>query len=431
MNATFYLFGKLSQGYTQYPDDYARQIFEHYIPIDTDKTRLVIHRHGELMYYIYVRPLDLDIQKDARQRAASLGMCILLNGVMFTAIRKLYRLFEEIFSSIMLQGVIIGLDNTGHEEARITHFNEKTPEVERITRLLRQGMESWSDSFAKLPSPSYGISTDEVKQLSLDCPESELVNMAHQYSHTVIYPDGKDVSDALSGYKTIVKQLNEEKEELNRRYDALVKQYIKIRRQKNKTFLVTLLVAALLGGGLLFTIYQNKIEDELMESESIIGNLSSRASHLEKSLNLSEQEKLRHEHQYSTLKKIVDEQLPILISELQLGSANDTGAILATPGEMLFAEEMRYLKVHMRYIGMQSNEKIELSLRLYQPDGRMLHLSATDECTLKTSVPVKNGKTCDFVFPDIFSEWQIGNYRLEIWYQDRCLKSQFFTLHAI
>ncbi len=428
MNATFYLFGELSEGYTQYPDDYARQIFEHCIPADTTKARLVIHRHGELMYYIYVRPLDTS--KDIGQKS-SLGMCILLNGVMFTAIRKLYQLFEETFSSAMLQGVIIGPDNTGHEYARIAHLHEKLLEVERITRLLRQGMEAWSDDFAKLPPPSYGISTDEIKQVSLDCPESELVAMAHQYSHTVILPEGEEISDALSGYKTIIKQLNEEKEELNRRYDALAKQYIKTRRQKNKTFLVTLLVAALLGGGLLFTIYQNKIEDELMESESIIGNLSNRANHLEKSLNQSEQEKLQHKHQYSTLKKIMDEQLPILISELKLGSVDDAGTILAAPGETLFAEEMRYLKVYMRYTGIQTDEKIELSLRLYQPDGRMLRLSAADEFTLQTSVPVKSGKVSDFVFPSIFSEWRIGNYRLEIWYQDHCLKSLPFTLHAI
>ena len=58
MNCSVYIFGELSSGYTQYPEDSSSHILNRLITNCKATTQLVIRRDDNLMYYSYVRKLE-------------------------------------------------------------------------------------------------------------------------------------------------------------------------------------------------------------------------------------------------------------------------------------------------------------------------------------------------------------------------------------
>ena len=73
MNNSVYVFGNLGVGYTQYPEGYAQEIFYKFFEQSSARSQIVIHREKNLMYYGYVRKLDVPERY--------IGFCALLNGV--------------------------------------------------------------------------------------------------------------------------------------------------------------------------------------------------------------------------------------------------------------------------------------------------------------------------------------------------------------
>ena len=51
MSISVYLFGKFNQGYSQYPDDYSKKIFDICYQNSKAVSQIAIHRDGDLMYY--------------------------------------------------------------------------------------------------------------------------------------------------------------------------------------------------------------------------------------------------------------------------------------------------------------------------------------------------------------------------------------------
>lgn len=58
VNSSIYIFGSFDNGYTQYPDNYAKEIYQNLFAQARSKSQIVIHRDKELMYYGYIRQLD-------------------------------------------------------------------------------------------------------------------------------------------------------------------------------------------------------------------------------------------------------------------------------------------------------------------------------------------------------------------------------------
>ena len=58
VNSSIYIFGSFDNGYTQYPDNYAKEIYQNFFAQARSKSQIVIHRDKELMYYGYIRQLD-------------------------------------------------------------------------------------------------------------------------------------------------------------------------------------------------------------------------------------------------------------------------------------------------------------------------------------------------------------------------------------
>ena len=89
MNSSAYVFGNLGGGFTQYPEDYAHEIYEEFQLKAEAPSQVIIHRDKSIMYYGYIRKLDKEGQY--------IGLCVLLNGVMLSKMANLFGVSSPIF----------------------------------------------------------------------------------------------------------------------------------------------------------------------------------------------------------------------------------------------------------------------------------------------------------------------------------------------
>ena len=105
MNVTVYLLGKLGKNYTQYPDDYTRDIFTEFDKNITSRTQLIIYRKDTLIYYTYLHPLS--------ENGKYIGIAIVLNGIMCSDIHSIFKLCEDIVTTMAVNGDILEFADNG------------------------------------------------------------------------------------------------------------------------------------------------------------------------------------------------------------------------------------------------------------------------------------------------------------------------------
>ena len=86
MNSSTYIFGELSDGYTQYPEDSSSNLFKSIQSQCVAPSGLVIHRDENLMYYVYIRKID---------KKRFIGFAVVINGYYLPQIHRLFSIFEK------------------------------------------------------------------------------------------------------------------------------------------------------------------------------------------------------------------------------------------------------------------------------------------------------------------------------------------------
>ena len=118
MNSSVYIFGELSSGYTQYPEDSSSYVLKTLYRHCKAPTQIVIHRDGGLMHYCYIRKLDDD---------KYIGFCIAVSGYYLSKIDVLFSLFENTIERVVKQGVIIHFSENGTLATSIGVLRIKAP----------------------------------------------------------------------------------------------------------------------------------------------------------------------------------------------------------------------------------------------------------------------------------------------------------------
>lgn len=164
MNATVYVFSKLNGKYSQYPDDYTRELFDKFQSLSGAGAKMVIHREGDLMYYGYIRQLT--------RKEDYMGFCILLNGVMLTGIEPLAVLFEKVY------------------DAANVFFTVEM--AESVSAMIKEGVAKIECK--ALPPVVYGISRDMTKVfVDEDGNKEEIVRAVAMYPYVVLeYNEGRE-----------------------------------------------------------------------------------------------------------------------------------------------------------------------------------------------------------------------------------------------
>ena len=243
MNCTIYLFGNLGQGITLYPNDYTKNIFKEFISRASAPTQLIIHRDGAIINYGYMRKIE---------NGHLFGICVQINGQYLTAIKKIFELFEDITTNIVVRGDIIQLNNQGNLISTTSNFTDKPQEVDRIISYCQTELTKMSSYCQKLPHIDYSTSDSDISSFRDSDSNQNIVNSSVKNGYTFVYKANDYDTLALRGYRSTLYSLNKENEANKQTITELDKKLSVLKRQKKQMNVVVSLVLILFVGSIIF-----------------------------------------------------------------------------------------------------------------------------------------------------------------------------------
>ena len=253
MNSSIHVFGNLGNGYTQFPDDYAKDIFQAFFSKAKASSQIIVHRNNDLMYYGYIRKLDIYPQY--------IGFCVLYNGVLFPNLEQLFGIFEKAVTDLVVNGVILQFNEKGEIISKVSNLFEEQQEIERISTVVLSEIDKQKHATKRLPPVSYGTSSHECKLFSITDNDKEIEDASCKYSYISILKEDDYDTSVLSSYRSILKRLNKQVVDLTYRLEEQKSKNAAILRQKKQIQnVVILLIAVLLLGIILLFLRSNLIE---------------------------------------------------------------------------------------------------------------------------------------------------------------------------
>lgn len=291
MNSTVYIFGNLSSGYTQYPDDYTKKIFLFIQDKAKAVSQIIVHREGQLMYYTYIRKLE-DKQY--------VGLCVLLNNLMITKFGAIFYLFENAITKMATNGFIIKFDESGNLVPNVSRLYENQEELEFVSQILKAGFNNQESTSQKLPPINFGIKADSISEFSFEDSAEDILRSTYLKGFTVIYKSKNYNSRRLESYKGVLSKISQENERLKDEIIAVQKQNHKILQQKKQIKKVNLLIVVLVGCSLgLFYLNENlgntqtllnAANDKIKSKDSVISVMKGRLETMNYNLSFTKKQ---------------------------------------------------------------------------------------------------------------------------------------------
>lgn len=280
MNCSTYIFGELSEGYSQYPEDSSSNIFKSIYSKCNAPSQLIIHRDDSMMYYVYIRKLDTK---------KYIGLAIAINGYYFTQIGSLFSLFERQIEQLAERGIIINYSKVGDLTSSLSSLKKEEEEVMGYANYLH-GEISSIRTVKKLPQADYTVSINSQKIFNENDNNNDIVKASYTFGFTIILKQDNYDTVRSTSYRNTLKQLNSQNESLTREVEKLKETNKQILRQKKQFKKVVFLFPTVIACGVgIYFLYENlnNTQDELNtanetieEKNSIIVKRDERISNL-------------------------------------------------------------------------------------------------------------------------------------------------------
>lgn len=284
MNSLTYIFGELAQGYSQYPEDSFSNLFKDIYAQCVAPSQLIIHRDDNMMYYVYVRKLD---------KNKYIGFCFSVNGYYLTHILQLISLFETQIEEMANAGVIINLTQDGEITSSLSSLSKEEEEVLAVLNSLQTKIDRIKGD-KKLPPIDYTVSIASKIIFKGTDSLTKIIDASYRFGYTVILKEEDYDTVRLNSYKSILRNLNADKNALIKENASLRENNKKIKRQKEQfrkvVMLIIILIACTIGLYLLYLNLndtQSKLDSArttITNKESIIKDKNGRISRLRDSI---------------------------------------------------------------------------------------------------------------------------------------------------
>lgn len=199
------------------------------------------------------------------------------------------------------------------------------------------------------------------------------------------------------------------------------------------------LIALLIGCVVLFVMYNDAHSDYEYQysqrrlAESKLKTAQERVSSLESEKYTLESEKHSAEEALATLQQKVGNSYPLIISNIEIANSYRGGNIETDFGNTIYSSRTMYLTPRIKYYGIASGTKT-LKVKWFKPDGTMSSgTSSPYGFSQSDSHYIYSGPDNSITMSGWGNEtkghWRAGTYRIEIWYENTCLKSKTFTIY--
>lgn len=316
MNCSVYIFGELSSGYTQYPEDCSSNVFKTLYNHCKAPTQIVIHRDGSMMLYCYIRKLDEN---------KYIGLGIAVNGYYLSKIDELFSLFENAIEKMAQQGVFIHFVSNGTLTSNLKDLKFEEEEIDTLAENMRCSFEALGNTPRKLPHTDYSIAKDSVKEFSVYDDKNDIIRASYTYGFTYIYKQKDFETVRMNSYRSILSKINDENNRLKKRNTELQEQNKKILSQKkqyrNVVFLCILIVVC--GIGLFFLKNSldstknnlEKAQSDITQKTTTIETLNRKVTDLQTSLSEEQSRREKAEDDFVEFKKFLNDRQPFIVKK--------------------------------------------------------------------------------------------------------------------
>ena len=263
MNCSVYIFGELSFGYTQYPEDSSSHVLSNLITNCKATTQLVVKREDNLMYYSYIRKLENN---------KYIGLSILVNGYYIQNIQDLFSIFEKTLEELVTQGSIVCFSNDGKIVPSQRQLIEQEEDIDSISTNLSLEFNNACKSY-RLPSVDYSVAKDSIKEYSINDDKRDITRSSYTYGFTYIYKDKDYNTVKVDSYRSVLSRISAENNDLRKKNTELHEENQKILRKKKQFRNVILLIFVVIGCGIgIYFLYNNLnyTQDQLTEANETI-----------------------------------------------------------------------------------------------------------------------------------------------------------------
>ena len=370
-----------------------------------------------------------------------IGFCVLLNGVMFSQIGRLFPIFENAVADLVGRGEILRFNDHGDITSSLSDLSTNQQEVERIVSVIQYQISGIEFNTTKLPPVSYGISSNESKTFSVSDTNEDVVRASGKYSYTFILKTKDFNTASITSYKGIIERLSTERDQLAQKCGELNNKYEKMAMQKKqyKKIVMLSLLIVLCGVCLFFMkdsldSTRTDLEDarnDITQKEDMIKTREGMIVDLESSLSAERTRRRKVENEMIELKNSCRDYMPLIITDVEIANVYNDGSVETDYGGTIYSGNSMYVKPKIIYRGVKTDANITLDVKLYTPSGLSRGSFSPSDCSWTESFNVYSGENSQsfqgWGGPSK-GHWASGKYRFEFWYGSVCLKAKTFTI---
>lgn len=260
-----YVFGELSGGYTQYPNDLTSGILRKLYPRARARTQVAIHRDGNLMYYCYIRKLE---------EKQYLGFCVAMTGSLITDVKGLFGKFEKAIEIAADKGSIIHYDDYGKLTTSLGKLYDESEDVTVLIQKTKELFAPHEENAVKLPPTDFSVSQDSLINYNVNDDNDDIVKSSYTFGYTFIYKEKDYNTVQMNSSIAVISRLTSDNHSLMENNTELKKQLVASKvKQRNIVWVSVLGVVVLILGMILWNkvLFPSEVTNYKTEEYSYYG----------------------------------------------------------------------------------------------------------------------------------------------------------------
>lgn len=125
--------------------------------------------------------------------------------------------------------------------------------------------------------------------------------------------------------------------------------------------------------------------------------------------------------------------IPFIVTDIKMANTYKDGSVYTDYGNSIYSSSSMYLTPKIFYDGVKSGS-YSIYWKIFYPDGTLsTGTSSPSGYSTKGTIYINEGEGNSYSMHGWGNEnkghWRSGTYRIEIWYNNSCLKSKNFTIY--
>lgn len=433
MKPLVYFFGTLPYGFSSYPEDHTKAFFEDFLKRSKHQAQIVVHRDGNLLHYGYVRQISANNYW---------GICLCIDCI-FKDTKYLFESFDYVFANLVHHGIILKMGTPGKLEWTTKTFVSESVTLRECTNGLLDLLAISAENTQTLPPVDFSIAINDCIELSIEKASQATINEAiGRYPNIYITKSEAEI-ERLTSYANVLREKEKEVNSLREEIKQCKQENEEIMRQKKQYRFVAFLSLALIGLGFGLYILTNNLNStrkvlddankQILVQNDSLKSKTGQISTLQTQVQILRSDLRSEKEKFSNLESEIASVAPFIITKVDIGSVFSSGDIDTDFGGTLYQSRVKFLKPKMYYRGFSAGT-YAIKTKWFSPDGTLISgdnspygYSQSNSCSLSKGKEAVQLGGWGYESP---GNWSAGTYKLELWWNDKCLFVKSFKIHS-